>query len=82
MPSCWTMKPLGAFRFTGVLTSSGHNRRPNGSVVNAYTTCLPEEDAYSMQVKSFLNTRWGRRGTQAQSAVSRCEQLFVGWVIY
>ena len=40
------------------LTSSGHNRRPNGSVVDAYTACLPKEDASHMQVKSFLNTRW------------------------
>jgi len=34
-----------------VLSSSGHDLRPEGAVVDAYTACLPKEDKQHMQVR-------------------------------
>jgi len=44
-----------------MLSSSGHDRRPNGSVGSAYTKCFPEsykKSKYLRQIKLFLNTKY------------------------
>lgn len=39
------------------LGSSGHDRRPQQAVVDAYTSCLPKGHHVHQQIKSFVNTR-------------------------
>ncbi len=41
-----------------VMGSSGHEARPAGPVVDAYTSCLPKKAEVNRQFKSFVNTRF------------------------
>ncbi|GAX84159.1 hypothetical protein CEUSTIGMA_g11582.t1 [Chlamydomonas eustigma] len=41
-----------------VLGSSGHDARPNSSVLDSYTSCLPHMRRKNRQVKSFVNTKF------------------------
>mmetsp|Transcript_34684 Transcript_34684/g.77116 ORF Transcript_34684/g.77116 Transcript_34684/m.77116 type:complete len:198 (-) Transcript_34684:169-762(-) len=40
------------------ITSSGHDKRPDGGVVDAYTSCLAPHHHVHRQIKTFVNTRF------------------------
>ncbi|GAX84157.1 hypothetical protein CEUSTIGMA_g11580.t1 [Chlamydomonas eustigma] len=52
-------EPYGGVSFHWrTVGSSGHDRRPNNSVVDSYTACFPEHHEVHRQIKSFVNTRF------------------------